>query len=245
MYPLCQNLARLGLIAVMIALLITPPAWAEPTTIALLTAKEVPVWGELPQFALTDQEGNQLRRSDLLGTVWVASFIFTHCPDVCPLIASRMASLRDSLAAKKLLGTQVRLVSFTVDPERDTPLILHNYAARFGANSPQQWAFLSGQPQELSNLISQGFRLAVTKMALSPTGDRQSAHLPNYNIVHSQRLALVDCSGQLRGLYPALEPATPNLLMADLRIVLQESGCNHSNGIRNPANSQGIEQEVF
>ena len=74
---------------------------------------------EIPPFHLVDQNGDTLRSSDLLGRPWVASFIFTNCPGVCPLISARMARIRDVLRSEGRLGLEVRLVSFTVVPSRN------------------------------------------------------------------------------------------------------------------------------
>ncbi len=125
----------------------------------------VPTLWDAPEFVLTDQTGGALARGDLAGTVWLASFVYTHCPDVCPLVTRRMAEIRDGLAAEGLLGSRVRLVSITVDPARDSPDVLRRYAAGFGADDPAHWAFLTGEPDALRSIIEDGFKLPAARVA--------------------------------------------------------------------------------
>lgn len=196
-----------------------------------------PAYFETPDFALVDQMGDTLRAGDLRGGAWVAGFIFTNCDAVCPLITTRMATLRDSLAEAGLLGDDVRLVSITVDPARDTPEVLRAYAATYGASPSEEWAFLTGSPPtEVRRLVEEGFK--VTAM-LPPGVDARSddvvthadhgadRHSPvagaaeNYQVTHSPRLLLVDREGWVRGAYTATEPEVISELLADLRPLLR------------------------
>lgn len=118
-----------------------------------------------PSFALLTQTGDTLRSEELRGTAWVVGFIYTSCPDICPVITTNMASLRDRLRQDGRLGEDVRLVSITVDPERDTPEVLRRYAASFAAEArPQEWAFLTGEPETVLSLIREGFFIARTSL---------------------------------------------------------------------------------
>ncbi|MGH7480718.1 MAG: SCO family protein, partial [Longimicrobiales bacterium] len=127
-----------------------------------------PVLWDAPGFALVDQTGEAFHSAELAGTVWVGSFIYTSCPDICPTITARLAALRDSLRAEDLLADEVRLVSFTVDPERDTPAVLARYAARFGGATPDAWAFLTGAPADVRRVITDGFYMPATRAAKAP-----------------------------------------------------------------------------
>ncbi|MGH7702046.1 MAG: SCO family protein [Gemmatimonadales bacterium] len=178
---------------------------------------ELPVYWHAPEFALVDQDGDTLRSSDLAGTVWVASFVFTHCTDICPRVTREMARLRDSLQADRLLGQQVRLVSFSVDPARDTPEVLREYAGRYGGSPAREWAFLTGDPPEMvQRLIEQGFHLAATPLPAGPADT-----VAGYQVMHSVRVELVDRTGQVRGTYQATEPEAMEKLAADLRRLLE------------------------
>ena len=173
----------------------------------------LPTYWDAPRFALMDQMGDTLRSEDLLGAPWVASFVFTNCVGVCPLITARMAQLHDSLEARGRLG-EVRLVSFSVDPARDTSPVLRAYAARFGDPPPEVWAFLTGSPpEEVRALIQEGFRLtAVQRQAPGP--DTTSSG--DYEISHSPRVVLVDGRGAVRGTYDGTEADTPSRIVADI-----------------------------
>ena len=114
------------------------------------------VFGALPDFSLTERSGRNVTLADLREKVWIANFIYTHCTDTCPLQSARMAKLQDDFAGER----DLRLVSITVDPARDTPRVLVGYAARYGAD-PQRWLFLTGEKQAIYALAQQGFHLSV------------------------------------------------------------------------------------
>lgn len=178
--------------------------------------QEPAVLWEVPGFALVDQTGDTLRAADLRGTAWAVSFFFTNCSGVCPLITSRMAALRDSLAAAGLLGAEVRLVSISVDPARDTLQALADYAARYGGSPPSEWAFLTGSPPEaVRRLIQEGFKVTASLGAGvgDPAGD--------YQVQHTPRLELVDRRGRVRGTYDATDPQALARLTADLERILE------------------------
>ncbi len=116
----------------------------------------LPTYGSVPDFSLTERSGRQVGGSELRGKVWIANFIYTHCPDTCPLQSAQMARLQGELAAEG----DVRLVSITVDPERDTLEVLSRYADRFGA-APDRWLFLTGEKGAIYRLAREAFRLGV------------------------------------------------------------------------------------
>lgn len=115
-----------------------------------------PVYGRVPAFSLIERSGRPLRASDLRGVVWIADFIYTRCTDTCPLQSAQMARLQ----AEYRDAADLRLVSVTVDPARDTPRVLARYAARFGADPPR-WLFLTGDKAAILHLAREGFRLGV------------------------------------------------------------------------------------
>lgn len=180
------------------------------------SASPPPAYWDAPEFALLDQTGDTLRSAELRGAPWVASFIFTNCTGVCPLISTRMAELRDSLAAAGLLGGDVRLVSFSVDPARDSPDVLRDYAERYGGSPPDEWAFLTGSPPDaVLSMIQDGFRLS----AVGPS-DAVADTASNYQVNHSPRIVLVDSDGVVRGLYRGPEPAAVDSALAGVRALI-------------------------
>ena len=132
--------------------------WSKPLqqSSAGQSPARLPVYGSVPDFALIDQRGRPVRRADLDGKVWIANFIFTNCPDECPLMTSEMAQLQSDLAH----SVDLRFVSISVDPERDTPAVLSQYAERFNAD-PDRWFFLTGDKRAIYRLAREGFRLGI------------------------------------------------------------------------------------
>lgn len=157
----------------------------------------LPVYGRVPDFTLIDQAGQPLTLASLKGRPWIADFIFTSCAGTCPQMTARMSSLQGKIPP------EVHLVSVSVDPERDTPPVLAEYAARHGAD-PARWHFLTGKPEAIVPLVSQGFRLSYAE-----------GTDPAEPIIHSIRFVLVDGGGAIRGYYDSTEPAQLDRLVRD------------------------------
>ena len=171
---------------------------AESTT----SLSDLGAHGQLPDFSLTDQRGAPFALADLHDKVWVADFIFTSCATICPPMTIQMASLQDEFAAE-----DVRFVSFSVDPERDTPEVLSRYADDYGADG-SRWAFLTGQKETIYQLAHEGFNLAA--------GHRGS------EILHSTRFVLVDQNQQVRGYYDSRSPGSLHQLRKDMKKLLKK-----------------------
>jgi protein SCO1/2 len=137
-------------------------AWQEPLRQLFpgVSAARLPVYGSVPDFALIGQHGRPVRRGDLEGKVWIVSFIFTNCPDECPLMTAEMARLQSDLTHLD----DLRFVSISVDPDRDTPAVLSQYAERFNAD-PSRWLFLTGDKRAIYRLAKEGFRLGIVDPA--------------------------------------------------------------------------------
>lgn len=161
----------------------------------------LPVFGTVPDFTLTDQTGQPYGSAQLKHSVWVADFIFTNCPGPCPRMTSQMHQVQE--ATYKL--PEVKLVSFTVDPERDTPEVLAGYARRHHASS-EHWRFLTGAQPELHNLARNVFKLNNVDGTLQ----------------HSTRFALVDQHMQIRGYYDTSEAGSITQLVQAIHAVLRE-----------------------
>lgn len=157
---------------------------------------------QLPDFSLTDQSGLPFALSDLHDKIWVADFIFTTCATICPPMTIQMASLQNEFAAE-----DVHFVSFSVDPERDTPEALLRYADQYGANG-DRWSFLTGQRDAIYQLAQDGFNLAA--------GHRGS------EILHSTRFVLVDRDQQVRGYYESRSEGSLQRLRKDIRTLLEK-----------------------
>jgi protein SCO1/2 len=145
----------------------------------------------VPDFSLTDRSGKTVTKADLLGKVWVASFVFTRCTGPCPSVTATVAKLQADLDLAH--ADDVRLVTFTVDPGRDSPAVLAKYAETFHAD-PTHWLFLTGDKAALYKLINKGFLLLAepAKMVNPPAGQE---------IDHSSKIAVVDKAGNVRGVF--------------------------------------------
>jgi protein SCO1/2 len=179
--------------------------WLRNVEVSALRQRTVSSYGAVPSFQLTNQNGQSFGSAQLAGKIWIADFIYTTCPGPCPMISGRMSELQ-----KPLEKTDVHLVSFSVDPEKDTPKVLQAYAEKLQAE-PGRWDFLTGSKSAIYKLSHDGFKLAVTDGS-----DAQG--LP----VHSTRMVLVDRRGQIRGYYDATEPEAITKLLADTNHLLRE-----------------------
>jgi protein SCO1 len=160
--------------------------------VACKPASTLPVLFPAPQFDLIDQTGRPFSSSHLTGKVVVANFVFTTCTDICPLLTATMAQVRDRLKQANLLGEKAAIVSFSVDPENDTPAALTAYGERFGAN-PAEWRFLTGDRRAIDELLIGGF-----KVGRPPPAARTPGAAPE--IVHTDRFAIIDPRGQVRAM---------------------------------------------
>jgi protein SCO1/2/putative membrane protein len=152
--------------------------------------KKQPAWPAegIRDFTLTECHGQTVTRADLLGKPWLACFIFTQCLGPCPLVSEQMEILQE-----RLKGLDVRLVSITVDPDRDTPEVLKAYAERYHAD-PERWWFLTGEKEEIFRLIRQDFRMIVAE---------EPNPRPGFEIMHSITIMHVNAAGRVMGQYNA------------------------------------------
>lgn len=178
----------------------------------------LPVYGPAPDFSLIERSNRRVERSDLLGKIWIVNFIYTHCADACPLESAEMAKLQENLAAEK----EVRLVSITLDPERDTPQVLSRYADRFRAD-PNRWLFLTGEKQAIYHLVREGFRLSVVALDEEVPGKEVSHQAwPAGGPTHSARFVLVDRLARIRGYYDSSDTEALRQLRQGVGSLLQE-----------------------
>jgi protein SCO1/2 len=146
----------------------------------------------LPAFTLTERSGKPVSLADLKGKVWVASFVFTRCTSSCPKISAAVAKLQSELAPTR---PDLRFVTFSVDPEHDTPAVLTKYAERFGAK-PDVWLFLTGKEGEVHDLLNKGFLVHA---------ERNKDGKPGDEFTHSSKLVVVDKAGRVRGLFDGVK----------------------------------------
>lgn len=155
-------------------------------------AADVPMWDPegIEDFSFTNCDGRTITKADLLGKPWAICFVFTKCLGPCPIVTRQLKTLQD-----RLKDADVRLVTLTVDPARDTPEALLEYAKVNGADL-NKWYFLSGDQTEIYGLIHRSFKMPVQEVT-GPT--RQEG----FEIIHSTNVMLVDANGVVRGKFNA------------------------------------------
>lgn len=160
-------------------------------------------YGEVGDFQFTERSGKVIEAKDLKGKAWLASFVFTRCTGPCPQVCATMAKLQEKL--RDLADCQ--LVTFTVDPERDNPMELKNYADNFRADA-NRWWFLTGTEEALHQLIRQRFHLGVGK-------NPAEAAKPGAEFFHSSKIAVVDKVGRIRGFFEGTAATPDGFLLPD------------------------------
>jgi protein SCO1/2/putative membrane protein len=162
-----------------------------------------PLWDPagIEDFSLTECHGQTVTKADLLGKPWVACFIFTRCAGPCPRVSQQMQILQS-----RLKDLDVRLVSFSVDPENDTPEVLRDYANSYKVD-PNRWWFLTGDKKAIFHLILNSFRVRVEDDPRRPPGNE---------VIHSTMLMYVDAAGVVRARFDAQDDVD----MAKLRRLL-------------------------
>ena len=163
----------------------------------------LPVLGSVPAFQFQDQNGAPFGPQTLAGKPWVADFIFTRCPTVCPVMTERLAALAPQL------GARVHLVSLSVDPDFDTPERLKAFAKMHGATL-ERWHFLTGDSASVQRAVTDGFKISL---------EHEGAGDDFLSIVHGVHFVLVDGEGHIRGYYDSTDPEAMERLVHDARRV--------------------------
>ncbi len=179
--------------------------WLRQYQVQQLSNRPLSAHGTVPTFELVNQDAQPFGSAQLAGKIWIADFIFTTCPGPCPIISTRMSELQ-----RPLENTDVHLVSFSVDPDKDTPEVLRTYAEKLHSQ-PQRWDFLTGPREAIHSLSREGFKLGLSEGAEEDGGP-----------THTTRFVLVDRHGAIRGYYDALAPDAVTKLLADTNHLLRE-----------------------
>jgi protein SCO1 len=159
---------------------------ALPTWLAAREAGEMqlPVIGPAPPFTLTSQDGAPVTLADFRGKVVAVTFIYTECPDICPMLTQKMVQVQDELGPD--FGKKVAFVSISLDPEHDTAEVLKDYAQFWGAK-PEGWSFLTGSLDAVRD-VTRRYGVFFTKKE-------------DGSVEHSQLTTLVDADGRMRVQY--------------------------------------------
>jgi protein SCO1/2 len=168
--------------------------------------QELPVLSKVPDFTFTNENGKPYGSQDLKGKVYIANFMFTSCQTSCPNLLGKVQTVQHRIRG---VIDRAAIVTFTVDPQNDTPEVLYSKAREMKAN-PNVWRFLTAPPSETKKLLIEGFKV--------PMGDKVIAENV-MDVAHSNKLVLVDQEGQIRGYY-STEKDDLNKMMIDIGLTI-------------------------
>lgn len=172
----------------------------------------LPIYGQLQEFSLIERTGKPFGSRDLHGNVWIADFIFTRCAGPCPAMTMKMRELQAGFEG----FSGIKLVSFSVDPEHDTPQELSEYARQFHAKDGI-WYFLTGHPEAVRAVALENFKIILQQNKPDQRQEDEGA------ILHSTHFILIDGKGRVRGYYDSSKPGALKKIREDaLRLQQQE-----------------------
>lgn len=163
------------------------------------------IFHTVPEFKYLTQDSTYLHSKDISDKIWIAKFFFTHCPTICPPMTSAMKEVNSELSD---VSNEITFLSFSIDPDRDTPSRLQTYIGRHEITA-DNWYFLTGDESETHQLGVDGFRIHAEANDASPGG---FAHSPNF--------VLVDKNQHIRGVYDGLDNKERERLINDVRKLL-------------------------
>ena len=161
----------------------------------------LPVLGQVKDFTLYNSDGKEFSSKQLKGRVWIADFFFTTCSDICPMMTKHLSSIHQSLKIEK----NITLVSFTVNPEHDTPEVLKTYAEKLKADT-RKWFFLTGGRDQITDIAVKSFKLGAV----------------DEPVFHSSYFTLVDRYGLIRGYYDGVKQENLAHLLKDAAALLKD-----------------------
>lgn len=171
---------------------------------------DIPTLTEMGGFSLVNQDGQRVTEKSFSGQVWAASFIFTRCPTVCPRMMTYTRALQSEAQEHKVA---LHFVSFSVDPDNDTPAVLKEYSKKYHADLAT-WTFLTGDFDDVKKTSVDGFRLSLEGSA--------DANQADFGILHSSYLVLVDKKSRIRGYYPTKDPKTRQKILQDAASLISD-----------------------
>lgn len=159
----------------------------------------------IPPFRFINQDGKSISDKDLDGKIYVASFFFVRCPEICPKMNDQLNRVQRTFKDKN----EVMLLSHTVNPENDSVSVLKEYATKRGADGDRWW-FLTGNKDSIYSIARDGYLVVA---AQGKTAD---------DFFHSQDLILIDKEKHIRGIYDGLEQAEVDTLIDEIKVLLHE-----------------------
>ncbi len=164
---------------------------------------------QVGEWQLKNHNDQPFGSKDLRGKVVIASFFFTSCPTICPKLTQAMVEVKQRF---KGFEDKAHFVSFSVDPETDTPEVLRQYTEKYHIHDVN-WTFLTGSKAKMVGVITGQMKLHV--------GDRESAG-DLYNIAHLAEFVLLDQNGDLRGKFPVETPVDKAALERAAKLLIEK-----------------------
>ena len=159
----------------------------------------------IADFKMINQNGDTITQQDYAGHIYVADFFFTTCPSICPIMTDNLVQVQ------KAYPDEVKLLSFSVTPDYDTPAILRTYADKKGVNDAQ-WNLVTGEKKAIYDLARKSF-FAVKD---NPTPGSE------YGMIHTENFTLIDPNGRIRGSYDGTSDEEVTQLIEDIAILQLE-----------------------
>jgi protein SCO1/2 len=163
------------------------------------------VYHAIPPFNFNNQEGKAITPKDLDGKIYVANFFFATCPTICPKMTDQLVRVQNTFSNVD----DLKILSYTVNPEHDSVTVLKEYATKHGANS-KQWWFLTGNKDSIYAIARDGYLVPAAK---GKTAD---------DFFHTQDLILIDKEKHIRGIYDGMEQAEVDTLIDEIKVLMHE-----------------------
>lgn len=163
----------------------------------------------IPSFSFINQYGKTIDNNFYKGKTYIATFFFTTCPTICPIVSRQMLRIYD----KYENNSEILLISHTLDPKRDTVNALKNYAENLGVSAPK-WNFVTGKKKEIRDIVDDYFNIVVDDEG-APGG-----------INHSGKIVLVDRNGHIRSFCEGTDPDEVTVFLEEIDLLLKEYESN-------------------
>ena len=172
---------------------------------------------KVPDYSLVNSFNKPFGSKELKGRLYIAGFMFTSCPTTCPALMEKMDKVQKRVRG---LGNKIALITYSVDPEVDTPEVLFKYARKRKAN-PHIWSFLTGERSEIKKVVIDGFKVPMGERE-PMTGNVAGEEVTLMDIAHSDKFVLVDWNGFVRSYY-STDKHGINQMMIDVGLLVNSN----------------------
>jgi len=168
------------------------------------------IYYTVPKFHMINQDSVQITHHDFENKIYIADFFFTTCPSICPAKTRQLSRIQDSLIVHSLFGNKVKLISHTVDPDRDTPSVLKQYASIHNIDT-KNWYLVTEEKEYLYRIAKEGYMATAFADEDAEGG-----------FFHTDQFVLLDKERHIRGFYDGTDPMEVDQLWNDIQKLLEE-----------------------